>query len=219
MSPRPSGSSTGEPSPTDWREEAQDGVTEHFLDIASEHSSGMKVITLTSSPLHADVLDAERVGDAVSAARRSFDFIIVDTHPSYGPMNLALFDRADRILLPVTPDLPALRAAVQFRDVATELGIRERISMVVNRANSGVSVADMERSVGLPALALIRSAGLVFVKAANEGRTVIERSPKERVTEDFDGLADRLLPPARTVVPQPKAVMHGLFTRKEPVRA
>ena len=91
--------------------------------------------------------------------------------------------------------MPALRAAVQLRDVAVELGIREKLGMIVNRANSGVSVADMERTVGMPAEALIRSGGLFLVRAANEGRTVIERFPKERVTEDFIALADRLVGP------------------------
>ncbi len=198
-----------------WREEAQDGVREEFLEIASAHPSGMQVIALTSSPLHTDVLEPERIADAIAAARRAFDFIVVDTHPSYGSINLAIFDRSDRILLPVTPDLPALRAAVQFRDVASELGIRDRVSMVVNRANSGVSVPDMERTIGLPALALIRSGGLLFVRAANEGRTVIDRFPKEKVTEDFDELADKLLPAARGTSPAPKPALKTLFGRKE----
>jgi Flp pilus assembly CpaE family ATPase len=65
--------------------------------------------------------------------------------------------------------------------------------MVVNRATSGVSVADMERTVGMPAMALIRSGGLLFVRAANEGHAVVEQFPREKVTEDFDALADRLL--------------------------
>ena len=99
----------------------------------------------------------------------------------------------DKILVPVTPDVPALRAAVQLRDVATELRIRDRLAMIVNRANSGVSVADMERTVGMPAMAQIRSGGLLFVRAANAGRTVIEMYPRERITEDFDALADRVL--------------------------
>ena len=95
--------------------------------------------------------------------------------------------------MPVTPDVPAIRAAVQFRDIAGGLGCRERLAMVVNRANSGVTVADMERTVGMPALALIRSGGLLFVRAANEGRTVIDMFPKEKITADFDLLADRVL--------------------------
>ena len=54
-------------------------------------------------------------------------------------------------------------------------------------------MADLERTVGMPALAQIRSGGMLFVRAANEGRTVIEMFPKEKITEDFDALADRLL--------------------------
>jgi Flp pilus assembly CpaE family ATPase len=119
--------------------------------------------------------------------------VVVDLHPSYSPLNRAIFDRSDKILVPVTPDVPALRAAVQLRDIAEELGIRDRLAMIVNRANSGVSVADMERTVGMPAMALIRSGGLLFVGATNEGRTVIEMYPRERITEDFDALADRIL--------------------------
>ena len=127
---------------------------------------------------------------------------------------------ADRILVPVTPDVPAIRAAVQLRDVAVGLGCRERLAMVVNRANSGVSVADMERTVGMPALALIRSGGLLFVRAANEGRTVIDMFPKEKITADFDVLADRVLGRLATAAPAVEGGFRLAAARaKEPARA
>jgi pilus assembly protein CpaE len=176
-----------------WRDEADGGPIESLIDIASAHPSGMKVVALTDSPLHTDVLDPARMAAAIAAARGRVDVIVIDLHPSYSTLNQAIFDEADRILVPVTPDVPAIRAAVQLRDVATGLGCRERLAMVVNRANSGVTVADMERTVGMPALALIRSGGLLFVRAANEGRTVIDMFPREKITADFDLLADRVL--------------------------
>jgi Flp pilus assembly CpaE family ATPase len=200
-----------------WRDELEGGPVETWLDLASAHPSGLRVVSLAASPLHTEILEPTRVSDALAIARRGFDFVVVDLHPSYSPLNQAVFERADRILVPVTPDVPALRAAVQMVDVATELGIRDRLAMIVNRANSGVSVADMERTVGLPALALIRSGGLLFVRAANEGRTVIEMYPREKITEDFDALADRLLgTPAR--LPVAKSPF-GIFSRtKAPAR-
>jgi len=176
-----------------WRDELDGGPVESMADLASAHPSGMRVVALTSSPLNVENLEPSRVADAISAVRVGHDFVVVDLHPSYSPLNLAIFEKADRILVPVTPDVPAIRAAVQLSDVATELGLRDRLAMVVNRANSGVSVSDMERTVGMPAFALIRSGGMLFVRAANEGKTVIELYPKEKVTEDFDGLADRIL--------------------------
>jgi MinD-like ATPase involved in chromosome partitioning or flagellar assembly len=200
-----------------WRDEAEGGPTENLFDIASSHPSGMKVVALTDSPLHTDVLDPARMVAAIADARARFDVIVIDLHPSYSTLNQAIFDEADRILVPVTPDVPAIRAAVQFRDVAGGLGCRERLAMVINRANSGVTVADMERTVGMPALALIRSGGLLFVRAANEGRTVTEMFPKEKITTDFDVLADRVIGARAPVV-----VKTGFSLRaraKEPVRA
>jgi Flp pilus assembly CpaE family ATPase len=176
-----------------WTDQAEGGATDAFHELAAAHSSGLRVIALTASPLHTEILDPERVADAITAVRRGFDFIVVDLHPSYSALNRAIFDRSDKILVPVTPDVPALRAAVQLRDLSAELGITDRLAMIVNRANSGVTVADMEKTVGLPALAQIRSGGLLFVRAANEGRTVSDMFPREKVAEDFDELADRVL--------------------------
>jgi pilus assembly protein CpaE len=178
------------------RDQADGGPAETFSEIAAAHSSGLRVVSLTSSPLQTELLDAVRVADALTATRRSFDFVIVDLHPSYSGLNQEVFERADRILVPVTPDLPAIRAAVQLREIAVELGIQDRLAMVVNRAASGVSVADMERTVGMRALALVRSGGLLFVRAGNEGRTIVEMFPREKITEDFEGLAQRLVGPA-----------------------
>ena len=176
-----------------WRDETEGGPSESLAEMASAHGSGLKVVALTDSPVHAEILDPSRVAAAILAARRSFDVIVVDMHPSYSALNQSIFDEADRILVPVTPDVPALRAAVQLVEVAGSLGCRDRLAMVVNRANSGVSVADMERTVGMSAFAQIRSAGLLFVRAANEGRTVVEMFPREKITADFDILADRVL--------------------------
>jgi pilus assembly protein CpaE len=200
-----------------WRDQLEGGPAETLVEIASSHTSGLAVVALTANPLGTEILEPERVGDAISAARRGYDFIVVDLHPSYNPLNQRIFEVADRILVPVTPDVPAIRAAVQLRDLSTEIGLKDKLALVVNRANSGVSVEDMERTVGMPALALVRSGGLLFVRAANEGRTVIDMYPREKVSEDFDVLADRLL--GRPTGAVAKTAPFRIFGRlKEPVR-
>jgi Flp pilus assembly CpaE family ATPase len=206
-----------------WRDELEGGPLESLAQIASPHPSGVSVVSLTASPLNNEILEPERFTTALNAARRGFDFVVVDLHPSYSPLNQAIFHAADRILVPVTPDVPALRAAVQLRDVATELGIADRLALIVNRANSGVSVADMERTVGMPALALVRSGGLLLVRAANAGRTVVEMYPKERITEDFYSLAAQLVRPnvqRESAAPSTAKGGFRLFNRaKDAVRA
>jgi pilus assembly protein CpaE len=176
-----------------WQAEADGEPHESLVTLSTVHESGVRVVSLTSNPLTAPQLDPERLADSLLEARTSVDAIIVDLHPSYSDINLAVFTIADKILVPVTPDLPAIRAAVQLKEVARELGVSERLAMVVNRAKSGVSVADVERTTGLRAFAEIRSAGLLLVWAANAGRTLIDKYPREKVTADFDALAERLL--------------------------
>ncbi|MES2210736.1 MAG: AAA family ATPase [Chloroflexota bacterium] len=203
-------------------DEEEGGPPEGLLDIAATHASGIKVAALVSSPLSMFTLDPERVTEALLTARWGVDVIVVDLHPSYSDMNQAIFGIADRILVPVTPDLPAIRAAVQMTEVAAELGVRERLGMVVNRAESGVSVEQMEDAVGLAALASIRSGGMHFVRAANEGRTVTEMFPKDPVSRDFELLADRVLgveTPVAVAAPAThdrSSLLSGLFGRKQP---
>jgi MinD-like ATPase involved in chromosome partitioning or flagellar assembly len=176
-----------------WTEDLDTGVEEVLADIAAPHLNGVSVLVLAESPLHTEILDPKRVAEAITTACRVYDWVIVDMHPDYGPLNQVVFERADKIIVPVTPDVPAIRAAVQFCEVAVELGIRDRLAMVVNRANSGVAVADIERIIGMPVLAEIRSAGMLFVRAANEGRSAVERFPKEKVIGDIENLCNRMM--------------------------
>ena len=207
-----------------WLDEEEGGPPEGLLDIAAVHESGVRVAALVSNPLAMTRLDPERVGEALTAARWGVDVIVVDLHPSYSEINQVIFSVVDRIIVPVTPDLPAIRAAVQMTEVAKELGIHDRLSMVVNRANSGVSVADIETAVGLTSIAQIRSGGMLFVKAANVGRTVIDLFPKEKVSGDFEALAQVVLGESTATPAEARAsersLLGGFFGgRKEPVRA
>src|SRR4029077_11703431 len=112
-----------------------------------------------------------------------------------------------------------MRAAIQLKDVAVEVGVRDRLAMIINRANSGVTVADMETTVGLKSIGQIRSAGLHFVWSANAGKTLIDKFPKHPATSDFEQLADRLLSAhaGTATAARPKetgSMLKNLFGRK-----
>ena len=54
-------------------------------------------------------------------------------------------------------------------------------------------MADVERVVAMPTVARIRSAGMMFVRAADEGKSAVEKYPSAKVIGDIDGLADRVI--------------------------
>jgi pilus assembly protein CpaE len=199
-----------------WRDELDGGPAQTFTEIASAHSSGLRILPLSDSPIHTEILDPQRIASAIVAARRDFDYVIADLHPSYSPLNRAVFDKADRILVPVTPDLPAIRAVMKLREVAEELGMRDRLALIVNRFNHGVPVPEIERAVGLPCYAQVRSAGPVMVKATNQGHTLVEMAPKDPITADFTVLADRIMGREATAGAKPA---FKLFGRTAGVRA
>jgi cellulose biosynthesis protein BcsQ len=192
-----------------WHDEMDGGPVQTFDEMASLHTSGLKVLPLTSSPMATDLLEPQRVAGAIAVARRNLDFIVVDAHPSYSPLNRAILEKSDRILVPVTPDMPAMRALTQLRDVSRDLGMLDRLLLLVNRAASGISVADIEASVGIPCYAQIRSAGMLIVKANNEGRTLFEIGARERITGDFDALANKLLGIAEAEPAKPALRLFG----------
>lgn len=198
-----------------WRDELDGAPVLPFFDLAAAHPSGLRVLPLTSSPIHTEILDPDRVAESIAAAKRSVEYIIVDLHPSYSPLNRAIFGKADRILVPVTPDLPSIRAVVKLREVADELGMRDRLHLVINRANTGVPTADIEQAIGVPVYAQIRSAGPLMVKAANEGRTLVELAPGHAITQDFAILADRIIGRSST---QPAKAPFRLFGKSLPAR-
>ena len=199
--------------------EDEEALPRSLAGIAAPHGNGLRVAALVSTPLQIDQIEPEAVANVLARSKLGFDVVIIDMHPDYGRLNRSIFERCDRILVPVTPDVPAIRAALQFVDVAEQAGIRDRLALIVNRANSGVSVTDMERTTGMRAFGQIRSGGLLFVRAANEGTTVVEKFPKEKVSEDFLELADRLLDRVTVVAPE-KSFLGSLLGRpREAVRA
>jgi pilus assembly protein CpaE len=200
-----------------WRDELDGGPVLTFDEQASSHQSGLKVLPLASSPIHTELLEPERVSHALAQARRTADVVLVDLHPSYSPLNRAVFDMADRIMVPVTPDLPAIRAAIKLVEVADELGVRDRLSLVVNRAQSGVAVEDVEKAIGLPSFGQIRSGGMLVLRALNEGRTLVELAPREKITQEFLTLADAVLGVPHTAEPAKQGIR--LFGRQVAVRA
>lgn len=210
---------TGRSAADSWQDEDAGYGHESLLDLAAKHSSGIRVAALSSNPLSHPNLAPARVVDAIVESRPFVDAVVIDLHPSYSEVNLAIFAIADRILVPVTPDLPAMRAAIQLKDVATEVGVLDRLAMIINRANSGVTVADMESTVGLRAVAHIRSAGMHFVWSANAGKSLIDKFPRHPATHDFEHLADRLLA-VQAGTPEPDrprvtgSLLKNLFGRK-----
>ena len=64
-----------------------------------------------------------------------FDYIIVDTRPSFDEVTLTLLDHSDKILVMLTLELTSIKGAKQYLELSDLLGYdHDRISLVINRS-------------------------------------------------------------------------------------
>ena len=102
---------------------------------------------------------------------------------------MVMLTLANEILLVVTPEMGSIRNSSQFMELARQLGLADGVRVVVNRANHGISVADIGAALKMPVVATIVSSGPKAVIAANEGMPVITKFPREKIATDMHQLA------------------------------
>lgn len=170
--------------------------------ILQPHPSGVKVLLAPPTPEETELVTAEHINIIVSALRELYEFIILDTHSSFTDVSIGALDTGDVILLVTTMEVPALKNVRQFIDTATQkLGYPiEKIAILANRASpvGGLSIADVENSVGAKVVATIASAGSIAVTAANQGVPFAISSRDSQIYRDMVSLAKLITPQAVT---------------------
>ncbi len=172
-----------------------DSPPEEWTDAAFEHltsthaQSGLRVLTWGTDPGDSERVSVDLLLAALRWARSQHAWVIVDNHPGYADRTMAMLTLANEILLVVTPEMGSVRNSAQFLDLARQLGLADVTRVVVNRANHGISVADIGKALGMPVAATIVSNGPKAVIAANEGKPVITKFPKEKLATDLHQLA------------------------------
>jgi len=156
------------------------------------HASGASVLLRPPDPLSVEKLKLKSFVDALERYRSLYEHVIVDTAPALDELNLDLLENATRILLVVTPEMGALHNTARFLGLAERLGISKKLSLVLNRSNSGISSEDLQRTLGIAVASGVVSAGRMMLDAVNEGTTLIAMDParRERITQDLVSIVE-----------------------------
>lgn len=168
-------------------EEWTDAAFEQAVTVHAE--TGVRVLTWGNDPAESERVSVDLLLAALRWARNHHSYIIVDNHPGYDDRTMAMLAVANEIFLVVTPEVGAVRNSSQFLELARELGLGNVIRVIVNRANHGIRMADMESALGLPVSATVVSNGPRAVIASNEGKPIITKFPKEKISDDLHRVA------------------------------
>jgi pilus assembly protein CpaE len=169
--------------PEEWTDASFDQI------VATHGESGVRVLTWGTDPAESERISVDLLLAALRWARNHHSYVIVDNHPGYDDRTMAMLAVANEIFLVVTPEVGAVRNSSQFLALARELGLANVVRVIVNRANHGIRVRDMETSLGLPVAATIVSNGPRSVIASNEGRPIVTKFPREKIADDLHTVA------------------------------
>ncbi len=194
--------------PEDWTDAA-------FEQIVSTHpDSGVRVLTWGTDPAESERVTVDLLLAALRWAREHHSYVIVDNHPGYADRTMAMLSVSNEIFLIVTPEVGALRNSAQFLELARELGLGTVVRVIVNRANHGIRVQDMSSTLGLPISATVVSNGPKAVISSNEGRPMVLKFPREKMSDDLHAVARLVSEPEPLVAgPAPEHAKRAWWTR------
>ncbi|MBN1977292.1 MAG: response regulator [Anaerolineae bacterium] len=171
----------------------------------SAHGSGVKVLLAPPHPEAADSLmistsDGGMGGSSalkpiLSMMRQEFDIIIVDMWSRVDDVALTLFDMTTMIVLVVTPNIPAIKNARMFLEIAGKLGYpTENIALVVNRADrrTGIRVDQIAQAL-IPVAAQIPPDDQAVLTAANRGVPFVMHDQSRPIAQGILQLSEYIL--------------------------
>lgn len=164
-------------------------------DILITHSSGVKLLTAPPDAQSGEQVSGEHVRQVLQYLISMFDYIIVDTRPSFDEVTLTLLDHSDKILVMLTLELTAIKGAKQYLELSDLLGYdHDRISLVINRSTlqAGIPIDDVGASLKGEILARLPDEPMLVMRAVNEGVPVVQSAPSSSLAIEIDRLAQSL---------------------------
>ncbi len=164
-------------------------------DVLLPHPSGIKVMLAPLKPEEADTINGDHLRTIINILRQRYDYVVVDTWPSYDERVLAMLDASDQILVPTGPELPSIKNIAAFLRVAQLLEYpHDKIIPVLMRANS-VSpgyLADIEAFLKQPLVWRVVSDGKRVTQSVNNGEPFVLTDPGAAVSQNIFSLARML---------------------------
>ncbi|MBE3076098.1 MAG: AAA family ATPase, partial [Actinobacteria bacterium] len=109
--------------------------------VVTRHESGLDTVCAPSHPGDADRISGATVGEMLRVARRSYDYVLVDTPPAFSEHVLAALDLCDLAVLLATLDIPAVKNLRLTLDTLDLLGHpRDGRIVILNRSDAKVGL-------------------------------------------------------------------------------
>jgi pilus assembly protein CpaE len=155
-------------------------------------------ITVLAAPAHPDVRERVTpllISRILRALREGFDYIVVDTSPSFDDATLTALDETDECVVVATLDVPTLKNVKVALETMEMLNIaRGHRHLLLNRADDavGISVEKVESILGMPVASRVSTA-VDIAAATNAGTPIVTHKPNHPASLAYTRLASILV--------------------------
>lgn len=171
--------------------------------LLTRHQDSLMVLAAPSHPDVRERITAALVTRVLATLRESFDYVVVDTSPSFDDQTLTALDQTDECVIVATLDVPTLKNVKVALETLEMLDIaRGHRHLLLNRADDAVGIgADkVEEILGMPVVTRVATS-LEVAAATNAGRPIMAGNPTHDCSAALRLLATRLA--GEPAAPQP----------------
>ena len=145
-----------------------------------QHASGLAVLAAPRTPEAGRLIAPEQVNLAVSTARTAYDMVVIDAGSELDERSLAVLELAEAIVIPLVPEIGALKALHSLLEYLAEVGLAPATTtFVLNHifAREMLSMKQIEAAIGAKVGVEIPYDVGLYLKAINEGIPVTRSAP------------------------------------------
>lgn len=159
--------------------------------VVTRNAVGVDTLCASPVPGDAERVPATLVTELLRVARRSYDFVVVDTPPAFTEHVLVTFDASDVSVLIATLDVPAVKNLKLTLDTLQMLGHdKDSWVVVLNRSDAkvGLSVDDVTSALRHDISVQVPNS-LAVPAAVNRGVALVVDDPRHPVSQAIRQLA------------------------------
>jgi len=148
---------------------------------AMRHDSGLHVLAAPAAPEAAESVTPAHVAQILKTLLDGYDMIVVDAGSTLDERAMTIFEAAETVILPVTPEIAALKAVHALLEYLSELGsVGLRTTFVLNNvfAREILKPRDVESFLGTKISADLPYDPFLYLKASNEGVPLVTGAPR-----------------------------------------
>ena len=153
---------------------------ELFRTYAENVEPGLDVIAAPATPEAGRLITADLVQQILAVGLVAYGTLVVDAGSTLDERSLAILDRAEAVIVPISPEIGALKALHGLLEYLTDEGaVPVKSTFVLNHlfARDMLSMRQIENSIAAKVDAELPYDAGLYLKAVNEGVPVLRGAP------------------------------------------